>query len=103
MRLAPLLGQNRNIVKVEYCFIAVLITMARRCITDVLNGDGVLTYGSVGDRITNETRKGSFYKMTVHCGNRTENQKVHYSYPCQINRILTLIEYYRVIKIKERR
>jgi hypothetical protein len=32
--------------------------------------------------------------MTVHCGNRTENQKLHYIYPCQINGTLILVAYY---------
>jgi len=58
-----------------------------------------LTEVWVGDRIVNETGKRSFYKMTVNCGNRTENQKLHYLYPCQINGILTLVVYYKDIRL----
>jgi hypothetical protein len=55
-----LLGQDRNNVKVEYCFVAVLITMAKRCITDVLNGDGVLTGSWVDDRLKTRPEKAAF-------------------------------------------
>lgn len=44
------------------CFVAVLLTRAGTCITDVLNGDGGLTDGWVRDRLINETRKRSFLR-----------------------------------------
>ena len=63
----------------------------------MLNGDGGLTDDCVCDKLVKETRKRSFCKMTVHFGNRTENQKLHHIYPCQINGILTLVAYYKDI------